>query len=287
MMSSHLTRRTFLLAASAAVAAASQPFRVGIVPAGPSFWPNVDAVSQLGFHSIEFNNTRSRVVEEWSSRATEFKDELAKRQLTLAGVAQFSHIADPLLHDELLEGHMLLGRFLAAVGGSYITNMIAPGTVLNEPADEAEYRSVNPTVWARHANEIGRRLQEEFGVSLAYHPEQGEIRTGLCERILEETDQRWLRLLVDTGHIASGDTDPARFCARWAKRLVCVHLKDFHPGTKPRKPGNAPFGEGTVDLRAVIDVLRNTSFDGWIMAESGGTNQHMRDYLTAQCGLSL
>src|ERR1700761_4355351 len=110
---------------------------------------------------------------------------------------------------------MLLGKFVAAAGGNSITHMIAPGTVLNEPADESEYGQVDVKVWARQANEIGMRLINEYGVRLAYHPEQGEVRRSLDEAILNETDDRYFRLLIDTGHIASGGRDAVAECRRY------------------------------------------------------------------------
>jgi inosose dehydratase len=293
-MSSKMTRRAFSLgwavtaSASAQTPAAPTPsFQPGIVPAGRDFWQYCDEVSALGFHRIEFNNTRSQVVEQWSERSSEFRDELAIRNLTLSGVALFSHLANASAYGELVATHMRLGKFLRSVGGSYITHMIAPGAVLNEPADEAEYRSVDRTVWARQANEIGRRLFEEYGVTLAYHPEQGEIRSGLFPQILEDTDESWFRLLLDTGHVASGGRDPVDVCRRWQKRLICVHLKDFHSAATPLKPGNVLLGEGQVDLPAIVETLRQGKFSGWVMAESGGSNQHMRDYLAGPLGLGL
>jgi sugar phosphate isomerase/epimerase len=294
-----VTRRELILAAAGGVTLGAEPgrtLRAGIVPAGAgrrgreavaTFWSNCDQAAALGFHFIEINNTRAEIVEAYSARVPEFRDEMAKRRLTMAGVALFSHIADESRRQELMDHHLALGRFLAATGGSYITHMIAPGTLLNEASDDAEYSRVDTKVWAAHADEIGKRLLNEHGVSLAYHPEQGEVRSGLCDLILDNTDGRYMRLLVDTGHIASGGQDALAMCKRYSSRLACVHLKDFQPAAQPVKAGNVPFGEGVVDLGAIANYLRATQFDGWVMAESGGTNEHMRDYMVRALNLAL
>jgi inosose dehydratase len=256
--------------------------------AAGTFWSNCDEVSGLGFHTIEINNTRPRIADLYSDRVAEFKQEMAARHLTMAGLALFSHMAESTERRDLIVQHMLIGRFLAAVGGKYITHMLAPGTVLNEPTDDAAYNNVDLKEWAGNACEIGKRLLNEFGIALAYHPEQGEVRTGLYERILAAADERYFRFLADTGHIASGGTDAAAVCRKYRSRLECVHLKDFSPkGGQSVKAGNATLGEGIVDFTAVIDVLRNTGFTGYVMSESGGTNQVMRDYMTAVLKLSI
>jgi sugar phosphate isomerase/epimerase len=244
-------------------------------------------MAALGIHLIEINNTRAEIAEAYASRVNEFRDEMAKRNLTMSGVALFSNMADAGRRAELIQHHLMLGGFLAAVGGRYITHMIAPGSSLNEPADEGEYANVDVKAWAANANETGKRLREEHGVELAYHPEQGEIRCGLHERILHETDDRYFRLLADTGHIASGGADSVKLCRDARSRLTGVHLKDFAREQRPVKAGNVPFGKGEVDLRGVVSVLRETAFTGFVMGESGGTNEQMREYMVNILSLNV
>jgi len=304
-----MKRRHFLSIATAAVSApgaravSGQSFLAGVVPAGPgrssgqvkaaagpatTYWNNCDEVRQLGFHHLEINNTRARIAELYSNRIAEFKDEMAKRHLTMAGLALFSHMSGGGERQGLLESHMLLGRFLAAVGGKYITHMLAPGTALNESLDEDAYRHVDLKAWAANANEIGKRLLNEHGVTLAYHPEQVEVRSGLYERILAATDERYFRFLPDTGHLASGGADSASVCGRYRARLAGVHLKDFRPdGVQPVKAGNATMGAGVVDFAAVITMLRSNRFAGHVMSESGGTNLVMRDFMTEKLKLTI
>jgi sugar phosphate isomerase/epimerase len=280
-----MTRRTFLVTALSACAASRQSFVAGIVPAGrnatnsvETFWNHCDEVSALGFHHIEFNNTRAKIAEAYLDRTSAFRDEMARRNLKLAGLALFSRAA---ARDAPVEQHMRLGRFLEATGGKYITHMIAPGEALNESTDDAAYRALDLKQWAANANEIGRHLLGEHGIKLAYHPEQGEVRTRLYQRVLESTDERYVYFLPDTGHLAAGGADPVEDCRAHRTRLVCVHLKDF----KSVKPGDVPFGEGSVNLRGVLDEL--TGFAGYVMGESGGTNPSMRDYMTGALHLTL
>lgn len=273
------------MGACAARAASPQSFFAGIVPAGRStgnaveaFWNHCDEVSALGFHHMEFNNTRAQIAEAYLDRVPVFRNEMTRRNLKLAGLALFSHAAE---RDAPVEQHMRLGRFLEAAGGKYITHMIAPGEALNESTDEAAYRALDWKQWAANANQIGKRLIGEYGIKLAYHPEQGEVRTGIYRPFLESTDPRYVFFLPDTGHLAAGGADPVELCKAYRTRLVCVHLKDF----KAAKPGDVTFGEGVVNLSGVISALKG--FTGYVMGESGGTNPSMRDYMTGPLGMTL
>jgi sugar phosphate isomerase/epimerase len=299
-----IDRRKFLgmsLAATLAgraKAATAQPFTSGAVPSGrlgsaghlEEYWNQCDELAQLGFHAVEINNTRVQIAEYYTDRVREFRREMSTRGLTLSGLALFSRTAESSDRTNLLKSHMLLGKFLSAVGGSYITHMIAAGEILNEPQDDSVYNQIDLKAWARNANEIGKRLLEDHGIRLGYHPEQGEIRTGLYNRFLDSTDDRYVYFLPDTGHFASGGADAVEICRTYRSRLICVHLKDFSPEVtrgKGVKAGNVPFGEGVVDLPNVVAELKRTEFTGYVMGEGGGSNVVMRDFMTGKLRLRL
>jgi hypothetical protein len=90
-----------------------------------------------------------------------------KRRLTLAGLALFSRAAEDGERQNLIDQDAQLGRFIGGVGGRYITHMIAPGAILNEPGDRDAYRLIDVKIWASNANEIGKRLLQRYGVKLA------------------------------------------------------------------------------------------------------------------------
>ncbi len=275
-----------------------QPFKAGLVPSGKTstdagihdFWLHGDEVAALKVHRIEFNNTRAKIAEYYVSRVQEFLDGMAERKLKLAAVAQFSRMGDRSALPEIRAQHRVLGAFLAVVGGAYITHMIAPGAALNESPDEEDYRRIDVKVWAEQANEVGRELFERWGIALAYHPEQREVSSGLHERFLAAADERFVRFLADTGHLAAGGADSVMVCKRYRSRLAAVHLKDFAPAPGSGiaiKAGNVPFGSGVVDLRKVVEELRVSNFSGWLMGESGGTNEQMYTYMTQTLGIAF
>jgi sugar phosphate isomerase/epimerase len=299
-----LNRRRFLQGASSLSAVffapkglQDQAFQAGIISVGKTtaangraeVWEHCDEIAQLGFHRFEVNNTRAAIAEYYADRTAEYKEQLELRHLDLVGLAQYSRAGERDGLASLLEQHRVIGRFLAAVGGKYITHMLAPGEILNE-SDESAYRDLDVKAWAKNLNEIGYRLHEDCGVKLGYHPLRAEVSGGLYKRLLEITNERYVFLIPDIGHLAAGGADPVEVCKTYRSRIVAVHLKDFSlnvSGDKKKKAGNVPFGEGIANLPGVVAELQRTRFNGWILGESGGTNQAMHDYMTGPLRMHL
>jgi len=51
----------------------------------------------------------------------------------------------------------------------------------------------------------------------------------------------------------------------YRERIPYVHIKDIDAAG-----GFVPLGEGVLDVAVVVDVLRETDFDGWVTVETDG-----------------
>jgi sugar phosphate isomerase/epimerase len=66
-----------------------------------------------------------------------------------------------------------------------------------------------------------------------------------------------LGLSLDVGHVlVTGEGDPAAIIRENRDRLFTVALEDM----RPRVHEHLPFGEGALDLRAVVTALRDAGF---------------------------
>jgi inosose dehydratase len=293
---------------------AKQSFFAGLAPSGPAGAPRqggppqqaplagpaaddlllriCDECSQLGVRYVEFNTTNRKLVDTWDSRVSQFRDEMAKRKLTLLGLAVYSHMHDPNRRGELIDHHLRVGRFLKAVGGRYITQLVASGERLSNGEDD-EYRKIDVKAYAANVNEVARRLREETGIRIGYHPEQGDIRAGIHEAILESTNPRYFDFVPDVGHIAACGLDPLPVYKKYRARMVSTHFKDYSPDAEYERNGvrlrgrMVPLGTGVVKFPALIQFLRDTNFTGHVMGEGGGANQAMRDYMVDTLRLNL
>lgn len=302
-----LDRRGFLLSAmTCAGALPAQPqnerpqtFRAGLVlgsggaagrsgaPAASarfeSFWKACDDCARLGVRYIEVNNTYRQIVEAYESRLSEFRDEMAKRSLTLLGLAMYSHLHRPAERQELIDYHLRVARFLQSVGGRYVAQLLAPAENLGNGDDES-YRTTDLKATIANADEVGKRMRDESGILIGYHPEQGDIRAGIYDRVLDLTDSRYFGFMPDIGHFAACGLDPLEIYRKYRSRMIGTHLRDFvpaaegGPGGQPGRGRMVLLGTGTIKLPALVEYLRETEFAGAVMTEGGGM-QAVRDYM--------
>ncbi len=141
--------------------------------------------------------------------------------------------------------------------------------------------------FAANAEEVARMVLGETGLRTLYHHHCGHhVETpDEVDAFLDATDPALVNLVFDTGHAAygSGQEDGAiatELLERWWHRIAYVHLKDCHPEVSARARreewdyrtavGAGVFcelGRGSVDLSAVVAVLRERSYGDWVTVE--------------------
>ena len=116
--------------------------------------------------------------------------------------------------------------------------------------------------WLLEGVEEVVRRAEAMGVVAALEPEPG---------MLIETLDDWkqlgvpgLRLALDTGHcLVTGERDPAAAVREFAAHLGTVTIEDMKRGTHV----HLPFGEGDMDVAAVLRALTEVGFAKLICVE--------------------
>src|SRR5690606_26082251 len=90
----------------------------------------------------------------------------------------------------------------------------------------------------------------------------------------------------DTGHLAWAGADPVQFCRDYADSIKTMHLKDIDASVRDEGVrGQWPYesftqagvftelGNGSVDFPAIVDLLRQRDFNGWLIVETDVTQQ--------------
>ena len=105
---------------------------------------------------------------------------------------------------------------------------------------------------------------EEADVDAAFEPEPGMLIETCGEwEALHERHPR-LKLALDTGHcIVSQDIDPADAVRRYADHLGTVAVEDMARGVHV----HLPFGEGDMDIPAVLGALNDIGFERLVSVE--------------------
>ena len=120
------------------------------------------------------------------------------------------------------------------------------------------------------------------GVRMAYHHHMGTVVETEAEidRLMASTGGS-VGLLLDTGHLTYAGADPAAVAKRHIARINHVHCKDVRPAVlAAMRKGDRSFldsvvegvftvpGDGAVDFRAVLDVLKAARYRGWLVVEA-------------------
>jgi inosose dehydratase len=189
---------------------------------------------------------------------------LARHGLTFVALSSGNVSIDPAAEAQVIAQHVGHARFLRDAGGLYLQLIdLRPN-----------WRERGPGMYTRLGRlltEIGKRTAD-LGIAVGYHHHAGSIgeRPDEIERVLDATDQRYVRLLLDVAHYQVGGGDPAAAIRRHADRLLFLHIKDVRtraPDAAGERFQFVELGRGSVDLPAVFRALRDVNFSGWCVVE--------------------
>lgn len=220
----------------------------------------VDDIAAVGFAGIQF---RANALTDF--KPEELKDLLAKKKLTFVALSSGDVSLDRPAQGEIAQ-HVAHAQFVKECGGLYLQ-------VLDEL--KAYPRTVTPDECKRLGallTEIGKRTAD-MGIPLGYHNHVNTIseHPGNLQMVLENSDPRYVKLLLDTAHAVAGGGDPAHMVEQYHDRLLFVHLKDVRDVPMSSKM-KYPFlwvelGRGRVDLPAVFAALAKVNYRGWAVVE--------------------
>ena len=135
--------------------------------------------------------------------------------------------------------------------------------------------------WSRWAEGVKRAqaVASGRGFEASLHPHTSTYVEAPweIERALELTD---VGLLLDTGHLLLGGSDPIEALRDWGDRVNYVHVKDVRLEVVRqvvaeredvlegwRRGMFCELGQGDVDLPAFFGALREAGYDGWVVVE--------------------
>jgi inosose dehydratase len=140
--------------------------------------------------------------------------------------------------------------------------------------------------WATLATNVERAVgvTRAAGFEPTFHHHAGTFVESPDEidRFLDAVD---VGLTLDTGHLVIGGGDPVLAIERWGDRINHLHLKDvdvaelrrvLREGGGMREVWSSgafvAFGQGDVDLDAVMTAVDRRDYDGWIVVEQDVLN---------------
>ena len=104
----------------------------------------------------------------------------------------------------------------------------------------------------------------ERGVVAALEPEPGMLVETLDDYVAVAEEVPGLKLALDTGHcLVTGERDPAEAVREFAGVVGTVSIEDMRRGVHE----HLPFGEGDMDVPAVLRALEEARFGGLVCVE--------------------
>jgi inosose dehydratase len=145
-------------------------------------------------------------------------------------------------------------------------------------------RFTHATQWREYGKRVNAvaRYTRDHGVRLAYHHHMGAyVETPEdVDRLMENTGDD-VGLLFDSGHMTFAGGDAVAMLGRHVARVCHVHCKDVRPDVIRLARNrdwsfleaviNGAFtvpGDGAVDFPALIDILRQGAYRGWLVVEA-------------------
>jgi sugar phosphate isomerase/epimerase len=228
------------------------------------FMKSIDELGELCFWGIEAS---AEIVKQYYDKLYDFRQTLAVRGLHLAAMSDRIELAATAEELEKAAAFAkMVCEFLCINNGCIL--------VLNALRRQSGPAAEDMKHFAEFCNQVGeysRRLR----IKTCILPRLGhlvETRADM-ERALELADPALVYLCPDTGILAKLGENPVEVVRAHAGRIGHIHFKDVDTqGAAELAEGGTEFffaelGKGTVDFRAILDVLRNANYKGIITIE--------------------
>jgi sugar phosphate isomerase/epimerase len=217
----------------------------------------LDWIAAAGYAGIEIT---SRMIGEFEGRPHAFTEALGRRGLAFAAYAYVSSsgFTDPLAWDVELDGAR---RAIAFLEG-FPEPILGLGGASSPSPDHAQQKLDHAI---RLYNRVGR-LATQAGVTVRLHPNShhGSLVQTAAEYayVLDRVDPAHIKFGPDTGHIIRGGQDVLKCLRTHLHRIVQIHFKDADASGQW-----VGLGEGVCDFPAVLALLKDAGYDGWVIAE--------------------
>ena len=125
---------------------------------------------------------------------------------------------------------------------------------------------------------------EENGVYICVEPHGPyTANPARLKRILELVDSPWIRVNFDTGNVFLAGQDPYSMLEAFLSKVVHVHAKDISVKQAEKERGKVTgtavgcaCGDGVLDWRRIVGLLKKAGFTGVLSVECGTEEQAAR-----------
>ena len=245
----------------------------------------LDEIRETGYQGTELGDWGFMPVD-----PIELRKELDNRSLAMVGAFVPVFLKDESKHAAGVENAVKTAKLMADAGypDAFIVLADENGSVNERTLNAGRVTSsmglseIEWKVFAQGANMVAREVKEKTGLRTVFHHHcAGYVETpDEIERLLSLTDPSLVGLVLDMGHYMFGGGEPLQALRKHKDRIWHIHFKDCQPviAENSRKEkwdyfksvANGVFcelGKGSVDFKAIVKVLHDWNYSGWIVVE--------------------
>jgi inosose dehydratase len=295
------------------------------------FLRSIDECSEIGYRMIE---TFWADISRWENDPAALKDEMQRRNLGFVTISNSggmrTNFTDASQREGVIEDHMKLIRFIRDFGCDHLKINIGGDQPASVSQPAAVYREMAITFneIGRRMTDMGMKFGIHAHLNSAFETRQD------IDAIMDLTDPRHVYMILDTGHITMAGMDPVQLTRDYTDRIIEYHLKDTaaidrggtgrlmgrraprvppaevrarleaeYPGVDVSDPPASiafrdrhffELGAGGVDFPAIMKVLTDANWSGWMTVEldstvttAKGSAQVTKEYLERILGLDV
>jgi inosose dehydratase len=247
----------------------------GAVPRTPeNLTAAVRDMASLGFHGFE---TFASIVNDWDAKGTLGPLIEEYRIPLISGYATVQLTNTSARKDDLAQ-LIQWGKAVRKHGGRFM--VLAPNGVKRTEYTFSEHKAdivAGLNEYATAMNDVG------LGAGLHQHTGTAVETRDETYAVMEAVDTRHCKFAPDVGQLQKGGADAAKVVKDLLPITVHMHLKDYKGWE--HFAGYCPLGEGTVDLKAILDMVEGANPNANIMHElDGSANAPYPPLRTAQIG---
>jgi len=223
----------------------------------------IKEISEVGFRGIQL---RSSILKDFADKPKDLSELLKQHKLTFVALSGGGPSGPNFVESEVIATQAKNARFLRDAGGTFLQIIDSSRPKEGKPTAE-DFKRLG-----RVLNEMGKRATDA-GVTLVYHNHMNGLGEGPLEldAVMDATDARYVKLLMDVAHCKQGGGDPAKAIRQYRDRTVFLHIKDVQspiPDPNQTKPYRfVELGRGKVDLPEVFRALNEIKYRGWAVVE--------------------
>ena len=215
----------------------------------------LNVVKPAGFAGIE---SESWMLGSYYDEPSMLKDLLAQFNLQLGAIAFVCDWANPDETEQEISEAERVFKYTKLFSGTHLVLCQMPGK------DRSNLRQRQENLISC-VNAVAARAAD-YGLICSYHPNSPDgsvFRIGDDYKLLlDRLDNPVVGFAPDTGHIAKGGIDVIETFKTYRSLIKHIHFKDI-----TASGGWTAMGAGIIDFPAIVTMLRDTGYAGWIMIE--------------------